>query len=73
VLRETRSNGEGAWTVFDLPPSRYEITVAAPRFAAERPTDVELTVNADQVLDLSLNPSTVQSPLRRIDLQCYPF
>ena len=61
VLRETRSNREGAWTVFDLPPSRYEITVAAPGFAAQRATDVELTVNTEQVLDLSLNPSTVQS------------
>jgi hypothetical protein len=69
VLRETRSNGEGAWTVFDLPPSRYEITVVAPGFAAQRRTDVELTVNREQVLDISLIPSTVQSS---VDVQAEP-
>ncbi|MBV8905577.1 MAG: TonB-dependent receptor, partial [Acidobacteriia bacterium] len=61
VLRETRSDEEGAWTVFDLPPSRYEVTITAPGFGTERRTEIELTVDAEEVLDFGLNPSTIQS------------
>jgi len=61
VLRGTRSDVAGAWTVFDLPPSVYEVTIAAPGFAMQRRTDVELTVNAQEVLDCRLDPSTVES------------
>ena len=65
VLRNTRSDEEGTWTVFNLPPSRYEITIAAPGFASQRRTDVELTVNAEEALNFSLNPSTIES---RVDV-----
>lgn len=61
VLRETRSDDVGAWSIFGLPPSRYEVKVVAPSFTIERRTDVELTVNADVVLDFSLTVSTVES------------
>jgi hypothetical protein len=61
VSREMRSDNAGAYNLFDLPPSRYEVTIIAPGFATERRTDVELTVNAEEVLDFSLNPSTVRS------------
>ena len=75
VFRDTLSDATGAWAAFNLPPSRYEVTIAAPGFATERRTDVELTVNAEEVLDFSLNPSTVQSTVdahaeaRGIDLE----
>ncbi|MBV9744170.1 MAG: TonB-dependent receptor [Acidobacteriia bacterium] len=75
VLRETRSDEEGAWTVFDLPPSRYEVTITAPGFGTERRTEIELTVDAEEVLDFGLNPSTIQSTVEvhaetpRIDLE----
>ena len=61
VSRDTLSDKTGTWTVFDLPPSRYELTIAAPGFAIEHRTDVELTVNREEVLDFNLNPSKVQS------------
>jgi len=61
VLRETRSDEAGVWTVFGLPPSCYEVTIAAPGFAEQRQTEIALTVNAEEVLDITLNPSTVQS------------
>jgi hypothetical protein len=61
VSRNTWTDEDGSWTIFDLPPSRYEITIAASGFAAQRRTDVELTVDAEAVVDFSLNPSTVRS------------
>lgn len=61
VSRETRTDQAGSYTVFDLPPSTYEITVAAPGFTIQRRMDVELTVSAEEVVDFSLNPATVRS------------
>jgi Carboxypeptidase regulatory-like domain len=65
VTRDTRTDEAGTWTVFDLPPARYEVTIVASGFAVERRTDIELTVNAEEVLAFSLNPSSVES---RVDV-----
>src|SRR4051812_43709145 len=40
VSRETRTDEAGVYILFDLPPSRYEITVATPGFAIQPRTDV---------------------------------
>jgi hypothetical protein len=61
VSRETQTDMVGTYAVFDLPPSLYEITIAAPSFEIERRTNVELSVSAEDVVDFSLNPATVQS------------
>jgi hypothetical protein len=61
VLRDTRSDVAGAYNFFDLPPSIYEVTIAATGFATQRRTDVELAVNAEEVLDSTLTPPTVQT------------
>jgi outer membrane receptor protein involved in Fe transport len=61
VSREARTGEAGTYAVFDLAPSIYKITIAAPGFAIQHRTDVELTVNAEEVVDFGLNPSTVRS------------
>ena len=61
VSGETRTDEAGAYILFDLPPSRYEISVATPGFAIQRRTDVELTVNAEEVVDFNLYPATIES------------
>lgn len=61
VSRETRTDGAGAYSVFDLPPSTYEITIAAPGFAMQRRTGLELTVSTEAAVDFSLNLATAQS------------
>jgi hypothetical protein len=61
VSREARTGQTGTYAVFDLAPSIYKITIAAPGFATQHRRDVELTVNAEEVVDFGLNPSTVRS------------
>src|SRR5271167_4649128 len=61
LSRETRTNEAGTYAVFDLPPSGYEVIIAAPGFSTQRLEDVELTVNAEELLDFRLRPSTVVS------------
>jgi len=63
VSRKTRTDEAGVYILFDLPPSRYEITVATPGFTIQRRTDVELTVNAEEVVDFNLYPATIESSL----------
>jgi carboxypeptidase family protein len=61
VARETRTDKTGAYVLFDLPPSIYEITVATPGFTIQRRTDIELAVSAEKVVDFSLYPATIES------------
>jgi hypothetical protein len=63
VSRETRTDEAGAYAIFDLLPSTYEITISAPGFATQRRTEVELTVGAEETVDFSLSVRTVQSSL----------
>ncbi|MFL6438154.1 MAG: carboxypeptidase-like regulatory domain-containing protein [Terriglobales bacterium] len=61
VSRETRTDEAGVYILFDLPPSRYEITVATPGFAIQPRTDVEFTVKAEEVVHFNLYPATIES------------
>ncbi len=61
IVRSTRSNGAGIFNVPDLQPSQYEMTVSASGFATQVRTNIVLTVGAQQVLDVTLTPSSVAS------------
>jgi outer membrane receptor protein involved in Fe transport len=61
ALRSTMSNGEGIYSVPDLQPSTYEMTVSAAGFASQRRTNIGLTVGSEQVLNITLSPSNVNS------------
>ena len=47
ALRSTVSNIAGIYSVPDLRPSTYEMTVAAVGFATQRRTNIELTVGSE--------------------------
>src|SRR5271167_4189595 len=61
--REVRTDPDGTYTIFNLLPSTYEITIAAPGFATIRRTNLELAVSAEVVLDFTLDPPPVQSSI----------
>ena len=46
-----------------LPPAAYEITVSAANFATQRRPHVELTVGLEEVLNITLSPSAVNSSI----------
>ncbi len=57
------SNNAGIYSLTDLQPSTYEMTVAAVGFAGQRRTNIELTVGSEEVLNFALSPSTVNSSI----------
>lgn len=61
AVRLTKSNNAGIYSVPDLPPSQYEMTASATGFATQRHTAIELTVGAEEVLNITLTPSSVTS------------
>jgi hypothetical protein len=61
VVRGAKSNSAGVFSVPDLPPADYEMTVSASGFAVQRLTNIALTVGAQQVLNISLTPSIVET------------
>jgi hypothetical protein len=63
ALRSTLSNTAGIYNVPDLQPSAYEMTVSAVGFSIQRRPNVELTVGSEEVLDITLSPSTVNSSI----------
>src|SRR5437879_1157047 len=60
-VRATKSNGAGLFIVPDLQPSSYELTASASGFGTQRRTNIELTVGAQQVLNITLTPSSIAS------------
>ncbi len=62
-VRTTKSNGAGLFNVPDLQPSAYELTVSANGFGTQRRTNIELAVGAQQVLNVTLTPSSVASTI----------
>jgi hypothetical protein len=60
-VRAAKSNGAGVFDVPDLPPSSYEITISATGFQTQRRTKIELSVGAQQLLNILLNPASVSS------------
>jgi hypothetical protein len=63
AVRSTVSNNVGIYSLPDLQPSTYEITVAALGFASQQHTNIELTVGLEQVLNITLTLSKVNSSI----------
>ena len=59
ITRNVRSNSAGVFNVTDLQPSDYEMTVSASGFGTRRLTDIDLTVGAQELLNITLTPSIV--------------
>ena len=53
-VRAAETNTDGFFTVANLPPGSYEITVSAPGFDTEVRSGVTLTVGAEQTLNIAL-------------------
>ncbi len=58
-LREVETNGEGFYTLPNLLPGSYDITVTAKQFTKTVQKGIVLTVGAQQALNLSLKPGQV--------------
>src|SRR5579884_2390263 len=61
IIRTTKTNDSGVYSVPDLPPATYEVTVSASGFATQRMVNVILTVGAQQVLNFKLTAAQVNS------------
>ncbi len=61
VARTTTSNHAGVFNVPDLPPSEYTITVSASGFAPKHVTNLNLTVGAHRILQITLTPAVAET------------
>lgn len=74
VSRVVKSDPAGLFSVPNLQPGRYEVTVSAPGFATTAQTGIGLTVGQTQLLDISLQVGTskqtveVQGEVPSVDL-----
>ena len=58
-VREVASNGEGFYSVPNLLPGTYDVTVTAQQFQKTVQRGIALTVGAQQALNISLKPGEV--------------
>jgi len=58
-VREGQTNSEGFYSLPNLLPGQYEVSVAAKGFSTTVQKDIILTVGAQQALNLSLKPGEV--------------
>ena len=63
VVSETATNSTGAYTVPNLPPADYEVSVTAPGFSTTI-SRVTLSVGAKQEMDLMLTVGQVQQEVQ---------
>src|SRR5947209_9057898 len=61
VIRTTKSNASGLFSLPDLQPSTYEVTISAPGFSTQHRTNIVLTVGAQQVMNVELTTAQVNS------------
>jgi hypothetical protein len=61
VARAATSNSAGAFSVSDLQPSSYEMTVLARGFTSQRLTNIYLAVGTQHLLEITLTPSIVET------------
>ncbi|HEY9283414.1 MAG TPA: TonB-dependent receptor [Pyrinomonadaceae bacterium] len=59
VSRTTQTNDDGDFTVTQLPPGNYEVTVEAPNFSRARLPNIELNVGTARTLNFDLQPGQV--------------
>ena len=57
--RVVQTNPEGDYTITDLPPGRYEITVEAPNFSKAVIRELELNVGTTSTLNFDLKPGAI--------------
>lgn len=67
VIAKTTSNGEGAFSIPNLIPGRYQVTVTAAQFRTAVQSGILLTVGAEQVVNFSLTPGAVQEVIEVTD------
>jgi hypothetical protein len=58
-LRQVSTNGEGFYSIPNLLPGSYEVTVSAKQFQKTVQKGITLTVGAQQALNISLKPGEV--------------
>jgi Carboxypeptidase regulatory-like domain/TonB dependent receptor-like, beta-barrel len=58
-VREVQTNGEGFYSLPNLLPGSYDVTVSAKQFTKTVQKGIVLTVGAQQALNLSLKPGQV--------------
>jgi hypothetical protein len=63
-VRAVTTDTAGFYTVPNLLPDRYEITVTAPGFSTEVRSGITLTVGAQQVLNITLNVGQVSEKVQ---------
>jgi len=54
IVRDVKPDSSGFYTAPNLLPGKYELTASAPGFSKQVQTDVNLTVGASQVVNISL-------------------
>ena len=59
VISNTKTNNTGYYTINALPPGNYEITITKPGFASVTQTGLELQVQQEARLDVTLQLGTV--------------
>lgn len=59
LSRTSTTNEEGTFTITQLPPGRYEISVEAQNFSKSLLKDYELNVGARQTLNFELKPGQI--------------
>jgi len=61
VDREVTTNSDGFYTVVNLVPGTYQLKVTATGFNPEETTGINMTVGAQQTLDVTLHVGTVSN------------
>jgi len=59
LTRTAQTNEEGAYTITQLTPGAYEVTVEAPNFSKALSRNLELNVGTRQTLNVTLQPGQI--------------
>jgi Carboxypeptidase regulatory-like domain/TonB dependent receptor len=61
LARTATTNDSGEFSITDLPPGKYDITVEAPSFSKSLVRDYELNVGANRTLNIEMKPGEVSA------------
>jgi hypothetical protein len=64
ITREITLDSKGLYSVPDLPPATYDVTISAPGFSTRIEHGVELAVGESRVLDVTLRPGGVDQQIQ---------